>query len=422
MAVGYRSSSSTGASDNLASSIAVPVPAGAAANDIAVVAIELWEIGNPTVTPPSGFTELATVISGSQKLKVFWKRLTGADTGNYTFTWTGSQWNQGQCTLFTGVKTTGDPIGANFNTATSASGTTVPSTSVTVAFQPGLGHYVANENSGTKTPPTSFTEVQDANYLESNYRIPGSTGTFTASGGTLSASTLSLALLLALEPDSGGGGAVALDGTGSAANGATGTLSAARPLSGTASGAGSATGALSRSRPVDGTASAASSASGSLSVARGVTGSAPASSAADGELTLAGGVSLDGAATVAASASGTAAVERSLAGSASAASSATGELSLAAQFWRLVMPAISERHVIKGSLAVTINREATVFGDENGLYTTETGSPSPGSDDYGAIPFGTKYIWYGGHVNTTDDPAVKALWLAHGFEVENYVS
>jgi hypothetical protein len=87
--------------------------------------------------------------------------------------------------------------------------------------------------------------------------------------------------------------------------------------------------------------------------------------------------------------------------------------------WRLVMPANPERYTIRGKLAVTINREVTVFGDESGLFTTEQGSTSPGSDDYGAIPFGTKYIWYGGHVNTTDDPAVRALWLAHGFEVEN---
>lgn len=208
MAVAFRSSgSSTGdGSDSFVSSVSIGVPLGAAANDIAVVGIEMWEAGNPTVTPPSGFTLLTSVVSGSQKLKVFWKRLAGADTGFYTFSWTGSQWTIGNCLLFSGCKTSGDPIGSNFDTAISASGTGVPSTSVTVAFAPAFAHFVANENSGLKTPPTGFTETRDSFYLEASYLAPGSSGTTTASGGTLGASTLSLAALIAIEPDSGGGG------------------------------------------------------------------------------------------------------------------------------------------------------------------------------------------------------------------------
>ncbi|MFI7678577.1 hypothetical protein [Actinophytocola sp. NPDC049390] len=216
MAVGYRSASSTGVSDNLVSSINVPVPSGAASGDVALVALGMWEIGNPTVTAPSGFTLLTTVLSGSQKLKIFWKRLTGADTGNYTFSWSGSQWTIGHAALFTGVLASGDPIGSNFNSATAASGTTIPSTSVTVAGAHGLAHFVANENSATHTPPTNFTEVGESNYLASNYRLPGASGTYTASGGTLSASTLSLALLLALEPAAGGGGTVSGSGASTA--------------------------------------------------------------------------------------------------------------------------------------------------------------------------------------------------------------
>ena len=44
MAVGYRSSSSTGANDAFVTSINIPVPAGAAAGDIAVLALSN---GNP---------------------------------------------------------------------------------------------------------------------------------------------------------------------------------------------------------------------------------------------------------------------------------------------------------------------------------------------------------------------------------------
>jgi hypothetical protein len=61
--------------------------------------------------------------------------------------------------------------------------------------------------------------------------------------------------------------------------------------------------------------------------------------------------------------------------------------------------------------------EQTVFGDEAGLFTSDEGSIALGGDSYGAIPFGTKYIWQGGCVNATSDPAIKDLWLAYGFDV-----
>jgi hypothetical protein len=400
MAVGYRSSSSTGASDDLSSSESVPVPSGAAANDIALVALEMWEIDNPTVTVPSGFTLVTTVINGSQKLKVFWKRLTGADTGTYNFSWSGDQWHQAQCILFTGVKTTGDPIGANFDTDT-ATASTAPTTTVSTAFVPGLAHWVANENPVTHTPPSSFTEVQDANLLTTGYRLPGSSGLQSAASAGLSSSTVLVTALVALEP-AGGGGSVTLDAVGSAAGSAQGSLAASRTL--TAS------------------AGAANSAQGAGTVARGLAGFSGAASAATGDLTTVGGGiqrDLNGSVNSAASFSGDALVARELTGSVGAASQATGALTLVRPAWQLVMPTIREKWTLKGSLTTSTYREATVFGDENGLFTTERGSRSEGSDEYGAIPFGTKYIWYGGHVNTTDDPAVKDLWLDAGFEVEN---
>lgn len=204
MPVGYRSSSSSGASDAFAASRTVPVPAGAAAGDIAILVLEQWESGNPAVTWPTGFTQIVNLASGSQKLKAAWKRLTGADSGNYTISWTGSQWNQGQCILLTGAAASGDPIGSNVNTATGST-TSIATTSLTVSDAAGFVHVVANENSATKTAPTNFTEVQDANYLAINYRLPNASGTYSAAGGTLSTATLGLAALIAISPDTGGG-------------------------------------------------------------------------------------------------------------------------------------------------------------------------------------------------------------------------
>lgn len=154
------------------------------------------------VTWPAGFTEVVNFASGSQKIKVAWKRLTGADTGNYTATWSGQQWAMAHCVLVTGGISSGDPIEAT-NTA-AATSTTVASTSVTTVTEPFLGHFVANVNAATSTPPTSYTELLDESYLHSNYRIPATTGSHTASGGTLSVSTLTVVALVAVKPEATG--------------------------------------------------------------------------------------------------------------------------------------------------------------------------------------------------------------------------
>jgi hypothetical protein len=211
MPVAFVSSSNTGTSDAQGTSLAIPVPASTAVNHVVLCAIEMWwDSGtSPLVTAPTGFTICVDMIltgSGPQKLKVWWKRLTAADSGSYTFSWTGTQWRMGHAMMFSGAKLSGDlfPSGANINTATTAGATTTPTTTLSPAFAPGLVNFVANENAALQsTVPTSFTESQDGDYLHSNYRIPGSSGTYSASGGALATSTLQLSALLALEPEGG---------------------------------------------------------------------------------------------------------------------------------------------------------------------------------------------------------------------------
>lgn len=198
MTVGYRSSSTTG-NLVLVNSLNVPVPTGAASGDIALVGLSMWEVTDPAITAPTGFTQFISVVSSEIKLKIFWKRLTAADTGNYTFSWTGTQWSQGLGALVTGGLASGDPVTIT-NTATATS-STVASTSVTTAFKPFLAHFTATNNSTSGTPPTNFTEVQDNDGGQLNYRIPATTGSHTASGGTLAISTLHHAALIAVEPE-----------------------------------------------------------------------------------------------------------------------------------------------------------------------------------------------------------------------------
>lgn len=88
-----------------------------------------------------------------------------------------------------------------------------------------------------------------------------------------------------------------------------------------------------------------------------------------------------------------------------------------ANAWRLVPPSITEKWPVRRSLQVPITRELTVFGDELGLFTSEDGYTNRAelSDEDGAIT--AKYVWLGGRVNITSAPAVRDLWLAHGFDV-----
>lgn len=204
--VSVRSTSQSGTSDSFGSSCTVPVPSGAASGDIVVLLLEQWESGNPTVTWPSGFqaSQLFEIVSGSQKFKGNWKRLTAGDTGNYVMSWTGSQWNMGHAVCIQDALASGDPID-DIDTNTTASGTneaTITNTLSTVALQI---HSIAKENSSLQsTTPTGFTEQRDGDYITTNTRVAPGTGSQSASGGVLAASTLQLGVLIGIKPAAGG--------------------------------------------------------------------------------------------------------------------------------------------------------------------------------------------------------------------------
>lgn len=79
--------------------------------------------------------------------------------------------------------------------------------------------------------------------------------------------------------------------------------------------------------------------------------------------------------------------------------------------WRLIPPASVHRYRVKGSLQQEQIVESHVAGDDSALTTYP---------DSAEIPFGVKHMWLGGHINTTEDPAIKALWEAHGYSVEEW--
>lgn len=461
MAVAYRSSSVTGTSDAFVQSVGVPVPSGVVADDIILVALEMWESTDVTVSPPSGFTLLFNLVSGSSKLKVFWKRATGADSGSYTFTWVGNQWTMGHAVAMSGAKTSGDPIGSNFNTATATS-TTIPTTTVTTAsFIPGLVSLVSNENAAsTTTSPTGFTLRQDGDYLHSHTRIASASGSQSASGGVLSASTLILASLVALEPTSGTsqmGAAGTAAETDSAlplgkskrkALGLSTSVDAAQVLVrrkaktlGVAAQTGTAL-PLARTKvralgTVTCTDTAVSLVKSKLRTVGTVVQSAVAQPLLRTKTRALGVASTSDTpqpvtATPAIRVSISPVVESTTAQPLTVRKRRVlfpaVEVSTAVEFsrptsaWRLVAPLIHEQWPVHGRFRVSTYREYTVFGDVDGLFLAENGRlPGGGGDEWGAIPADTTFVWLGGHQNITTDPAVRALWLAHahlGLSVE----
>jgi hypothetical protein len=199
MAVGFRAASTAGASEQAVTSIDVPVPSGVQADDIVLVGLNLETASTPTVVPPSGFSSLGLAVSGNARCYVYGKTLTGADTGSYTFSGLAG-WVTAHGLAATGASLTGaqvdDAVG---------SGTSIGSASVTTSTAPFLAHFIANAPSfSAKTPPTGFTQGNESGYLESSYRIPGSSGAQTTSGASQDASTNFAVLLVGLEEASAG--------------------------------------------------------------------------------------------------------------------------------------------------------------------------------------------------------------------------
>ena len=201
MAIGVRSTSNTG-NDASVSQISPAVPSGAAADDVVVAVLTRWENGtNPAVTPPSGFTHAGTqVIGGEAKLDIYWKRLTGADTGTYLFSWGTAMWSHVHCFCMTGVKLSGDPIGSNISTWTGTADT-YGTTQLTTSFAPGLIWSGYNDSAGTHTPPTNFTEVIDFDSGVGAYYLPGAAGTYSAANASVTSSSNAIAVLIGLEPE-----------------------------------------------------------------------------------------------------------------------------------------------------------------------------------------------------------------------------
>ena len=145
------------------------VPSGVAANSMIIIPVFLDGVESITGLP-SGFSnaenspvELTVEGGGDHKLYVFWKRATGADTGTYDFTVTGSSYIEGAALRYENVVTTGTPFDAGTDSAfDTASGTDTPAvTTSSLGADRMFIHAATNWAGSTWTPPSGYTKRLD---------------------------------------------------------------------------------------------------------------------------------------------------------------------------------------------------------------------------------------------------------------------
>lgn len=200
-------------SGTAAATAPIAVPTGVTSGQI-IVAFLYIESTVAITTVPSGFTECAaSPISatglGAHSVHAYWKRATGADSGTYTFGWTGSIYREGVALRYTGAVTSGDPwdtgAGAANSAARSSDATATPAVSLTTqGADRKLVWCGSNFAGGAGTEPSGFTKradnTSDIWVADKDQAVAGATGSIT---GSNAASSYSCAWMGALLPDVG---------------------------------------------------------------------------------------------------------------------------------------------------------------------------------------------------------------------------
>jgi hypothetical protein len=216
-------------------------PGGAAVGDIAIFYLGRWHesASFPAIaSAPANAVLLETLAIGNLQLLVYAKYVEASET-TYTFNWTTSRWSRLWSTYFSG-RASGLTLSALARQAGTGSANPILSRTVTAATGDDLAWGVGNhEYSGgeTHTAPTSFTKVDDNEAGAAAYRLNVSSGSQTASGGTISSAQNHAVCLIALPAASSGAAMNLNTATGSGAAQALSSSKAATLSSATGSGA-----------------------------------------------------------------------------------------------------------------------------------------------------------------------------------------
>lgn len=153
-------------------SLTVAVPSGAAANDIMTI-LMFREITSDTPTatsflkPSDGSSGFDRIQATDHALYVAWKRLTGADAGNYTVNISGTTaWTELLCIRCTSCITAGNPWDViNSAVDNTASSSASPNVSVTTTQADELLVFGATHFWGGNWTPSGYTERLDGTSL-----------------------------------------------------------------------------------------------------------------------------------------------------------------------------------------------------------------------------------------------------------------
>jgi hypothetical protein len=190
-------SASSGANAE-ATTLVLPAPPGVAAGDVMVAVVS--SRGNPTITPPAGWTQVRVDTNGFEMRQGVYYKVAGAEPASYTFTLSQTQAAAGGIAAYSGVNTA-TPIDVSNGVVSAPKATAInaPSVTTTGAGDRVIGFFGMANNTSV-TPPQGLTErFENASTLGTHFdtiegcdftkAAPGKTGakkaTTTATGYTI---------------------------------------------------------------------------------------------------------------------------------------------------------------------------------------------------------------------------------------------
>ena len=192
------------ASSTTTTSTTIPVPTGVSNGDIVLAVLPIG--GSATCTPPSGFQvapQTPQTVTGY--LHIFWKRATGAESGNYVFTHESISNRGGGTIRFTGCPRSGDPFAATTVGTTSSTTSTAALSLTDLPSDTILVWAVSKLASATLTAyPSGFTTLVTTAPGGVGYKtLSAATSSGTVQGTVTASNTASW--MAAIRPEAGFG-------------------------------------------------------------------------------------------------------------------------------------------------------------------------------------------------------------------------
>lgn len=204
MAIAYRASATAG--NSTAADLTITKPTGTVADD--VLYAHLYTEGGPppTITPPSGWTELTgaeatnTLSTPDERINTYYLRAGGSEPANYTWTFA-SCFRAGQISAYSGALASGDPTDPESVNVGPSADTAPIATAITTSVDNTMVIYThVCFDTRTVTPPTGMTERVEFSLVYLADVAQATAGTTGDKTSTLSVGSIWIAALAALLP------------------------------------------------------------------------------------------------------------------------------------------------------------------------------------------------------------------------------